>query len=82
MESRRFVPIQDLAASTIVCTGSTHEDHDYLLSLSCDTDGPEPEYWLRSNDDSALNDVWDEEDRMQQDIDLTQEEDERGTVDQ
>lgn len=70
VEARRFIPVTDLAASTIVCRADTHNEDNCLFSLSCDTDGPEPEYWLRSTDDNTLRRVWEEEGHLQEDVRL------------
>ena len=46
---KRFIPLENLQASTIICRISTHQDGDCIVSVSCDREGPEPDDWLNED---------------------------------
>ncbi|KAJ9091490.1 hypothetical protein QFC21_007190 [Naganishia friedmannii] len=54
VESRRFIPITDLQATTIIILTRMFDCDDALVSISCDTEGPEPEYWLKADSDEGM----------------------------
>lgn len=39
-----FIPISHLDSPTIVCTLRTQQDNKIHVSISCDRDGPDPEF--------------------------------------
>ena len=39
-----FIPIRHFESSTIVCTLRTKQDNKIYVSITCDRDGPDPEF--------------------------------------
>lgn len=52
VQEKRFVPITFLQASTIVSRVETARDGPALISISCDKDGQEPEFYLQANSEA------------------------------
>jgi hypothetical protein len=52
-----------LAASTLVLPIESHDGDSLLVSLSCDTEGPEPEFWLSLEEGDLVEDMWRDQER-------------------
>lgn len=52
------VGINNLESSCLALRATTGSGVDLLVSLSCDTEGPEPEFWLRAEQEQELIAEW------------------------
>jgi hypothetical protein len=58
-----FIALEELEAATIVSRIDTQQDGACIVSMSCDRDGPEPEFWLETDNAEDLQQVLDDEDQ-------------------